>query len=58
MSEIFELREYVPGDNIKAIHWKLSNKIDKPIVRVGHSSTNTKTLIFLEIGRASCRERV
>ena len=53
MSEIFELREYVPGDNIKAIHWKLSNKIDKPIVRVGHSSTNTKTLIFLDIGRES-----
>lgn len=53
MSEIFELREYIPGDNIKAIHWKLSNKIDKPIVRVGHSSTNTRTLIFLDIGKES-----
>lgn len=57
MSEIFELREYTPGDNVKSIHWKLSNKIDKPIVRVGHSSTNTKTLVFLDIGRENGGEK-
>ncbi len=51
MSEIFEFRDYAPGDNVKSIHWKLSCKIDKPIVKVGHSSTNSRTLIFLDIGK-------
>ena len=27
------MREYVPGDSIKAIHWKLSQKTGKTIVR-------------------------
>lgn len=51
MSEVYEFRDYVPGDNIHSIHWKLSCKVDKPIVRVGHSSTNSKTLVFLDIGK-------
>ncbi len=32
-SETFQIREYVPGDSIKQIHWKLSEKLDKTIVR-------------------------
>ena len=32
-SETFGMREYVPGDSIKAIHWKLSQKTGKTIVR-------------------------
>lgn len=31
--ETFALREYIPGDNLKAIHWKLSSKLDKLMVR-------------------------
>lgn len=31
--ETFGMREYVPGDSIKAIHWKLSQKTEKTIVR-------------------------
>ena len=33
-SETFDVREYRPGDDVRAIHWKLSVKEDKPIVRI------------------------
>lgn len=32
-SEIFQIREYAPGDSVKHIHWKLTSKIDVPVVR-------------------------
>jgi hypothetical protein len=32
-SEIFDLRDYIPGDKINRIHWKLTSKQDKPIVK-------------------------
>ncbi len=32
-SETFAIREYVPGDSIKSIHWKLSQKFDHLMVR-------------------------
>ena len=31
-TEPFQIRDYVEGDSIKSIHWKLSNKFDKYIV--------------------------
>lgn len=32
-SETFDIREYVPGDDVRTIHWKLSSKTDTLIVR-------------------------
>ena len=32
-SETFQIREYEQGDDLKQIHWKLSGKLDKLIVR-------------------------
>ncbi len=32
-SEIHELREYRPGDSLRHIHWKLTAKTDRPVVR-------------------------
>lgn len=32
-SETFGMREYVPGDSIKSIHWKLSQKTGKTVIR-------------------------
>ena len=31
-SEPFQIRDYIKGDNVKSIHWKLSSKLDKYIV--------------------------
>lgn len=33
MTETFQLREYVPGDSPRQIHWKLSGKLERLIVR-------------------------
>lgn len=32
-TQILQLREYVPGDSIRQIHWKLSSKLDRTIVK-------------------------
>ena len=32
-SEVFDVRDYVEGDKISRIHWKLTAKQDKPIVK-------------------------
>lgn len=32
-SEMFDIRDYVPGDDVRTIHWKLSGKTDSLIVR-------------------------
>lgn len=33
MSEIFDFKEYAPGDDVRAIHWKLSSKTDRLMLR-------------------------
>lgn len=33
VSEISEIREYIPGDKLQSIHWKLSAKQDKMMVK-------------------------
>ncbi len=32
-SEIFQLRDYCPGDDVRQIHWKLSAKLERPVYR-------------------------
>lgn len=48
LSETYQIREYVPGDNPKQIHWKLSNKFDKLIVRDPGLPITRKVLVFWE----------
>src|SRR5699024_4716695 len=43
--EMIALKEYVPGDNVKHIHWKLSFKLDDLIVK--ELSDVTEEYIFL-----------
>ena len=47
-SEIFAIREYIPGDPIRSIHWKLSEKQDKTMVREFGLPISNSTLLFLE----------
>lgn len=49
-SEIYAIREYIGGDPIKAIHWKLSEKLDKTMVREFGLPISNDTLIMLDFG--------
>jgi len=48
VSEIFAIREYIHGDPIRSIHWKLSEKQDKTMVREFGLPISNSTLLFLE----------
>ena len=46
-SEMFDIKEYGEGDSFKAIHWKLSSKLDEIMIR---DVQTTKPDVFLEEG--------
>lgn len=48
MTETFQIREYVPGDSMRQIHWKLSNKFDRLIVRDPSLPVIRNVLVFWE----------
>lgn len=46
-TEIFAIREYVPGDNIRKIHWKLTTKSDNLMVKdYGLPIKNNDTVVI------------
>lgn len=48
LTETFQLREYVPGDSPRQIHWKLSGKLDRLIVRAPGLPIIQDVLLFWE----------
>ncbi|MBR3787786.1 MAG: DUF58 domain-containing protein [Firmicutes bacterium] len=48
MTETFQIREYVTGDSVRQIHWKLSNKFDRLIVRDPSLPVIRNVLVFWE----------
>ena len=52
LSEVFALREYEEGDELKRIHWKLSEKIDRMIVRDASLPLDNALLLFWDKGIA------
>ena len=48
LSETYQIREYVPGDNPRQIHWKLSNKFDRLVVRDPSLPIVHNVLVFWE----------
>jgi uncharacterized protein (DUF58 family) len=49
VSEVAGLRDYIDGDSLKSIHWKLSGKLNRMIVREFGYPSNYNTLILYEI---------
>ena len=47
-TEVFELREYQPGDSIRQIHWKLSGKLDDIMIREKSFPVDDTVLILAE----------
>lgn len=48
-SEVFDLREYNPGDKLNKIHWKLSSKKDDFIVKEYSMPIDVPCVIFLDL---------
>lgn len=53
VSEVSGLRDYVPGDSMNSIHWKLSGKLDQLIVREFGRPSHYNTLILYEMVKRS-----
>lgn len=49
-SQVFEVRSYVPGDDIRRIHWRLSSKQDELIVKEYSKPIDEDCLVMLETG--------
>ena len=47
-SEIFQVREYVPGDSIRRIHWKLSEKMNRLFVRDASLPIDYSLMVFCD----------
>lgn len=45
-SEMYDIREYVPGDDIRAIHWKLSSKTEELILRQPSASMHYQVALM------------
>lgn len=49
-SEVLDLREYVVGDDVRNIHWKLSSKMDTLFVKEAGNSYHYDVLLLNDIG--------
>jgi len=50
-SEIFDLRDYRSGDDVRAIHWKLSGKLDRLVVKEASDPTRYQVVLMPDLGR-------
>ncbi|MCD7826607.1 MAG: DUF58 domain-containing protein [Clostridiaceae bacterium] len=46
--EVYDIRNYRPGDSLRSIHWKLSAKSDELIVRESQIETEAAVVLFLD----------
>ena len=50
-SEMFDIRDYVPGDDIRSIHWKLSSKTEELILRQASEPSHYDVAIMPDFGK-------
>lgn len=56
-SEIFDIREYMDGDKIQRIHWKLSSKTGSLMVKEGSLPLTKAVNIFIDLCVQGTREK-
>ena len=49
-SEMFDIKEYFPGDDIRSIHWKLSCKTNNLVLRQASDPSDYNVVIMPDIG--------
>lgn len=57
-SEIFDIREYQPGDDVRSIHWKLSGKTDELIVREASDPSHYNMILLPDLGLLQGEEQI
>lgn len=55
-SQVFEVRSYSAGDDIRKIHWRLSTKYDDLIVKEYSKPVTEDCIVLLESGICGCGE--
>ena len=50
-SEMYDVREYIPGDDIRSVHWKLSSKMDQLLLRQSSDPTHYHVVLLPDFGR-------
>ncbi len=48
-SELYDIREYIPGDPIKNVHWKMSAKKDEILVREPQEETHGRARVEMPL---------
>ncbi len=48
-AEISDIREYIPGDSLKDIHWKLSSKKEQLMVKEHITMSSKQIAVFIEL---------
>ena len=51
--EVSDIRDYVPGDSVRSIHWKLSSKTQDIKVRQYSSAENKHVYVFCDMSEAA-----
>ncbi len=51
--EVSDIRDYVPGDSIRSIHWKLSSKTQDIKVKQYSSAENKRVYVFCDMAEAA-----
>ncbi len=58
-SNVTDIREYRPGDRLQKIHWKLSSKIDKLMVKENEATSTNEFFLLMELfqpSKEACKE--
>lgn len=56
-SETFGIREYAPGDSARSIHWKMSAKLDRMMIRQFGLPLNCSLFLLLELASENRGQR-
>ena len=56
ISEVFDVRDYVIGDDVRKIHWKLSGKLDRTIVREFSRPQNFSFIIITDLLKSTPKQ--
>lgn len=58
VSEVYGLRDYYPGDDVRLVHWKLSGRMQKMIIREPSEPSYYQNLVMVDIGLHSGHESI